>query len=93
MLFYQNHTKHIKKYHLVTDELPFTAGPILRIFSNAHMASAGVRAYDEDLGAEAPAGVQEAKPPVGSQGAKAPKADEVFCLKQYNFQWICCSFA
>jgi len=69
MLFYQNHTKHIKKYHLVTDELPFTAGPILRIFSNAHMASAGVRAYDEDLGAEP---MQEAESPVGSQGAKAP---------------------
>jgi len=45
-------------------------GPILKIFSNTHMASAGARANIGVLGAEPPAGMQLGAEPV--QGAEPP---------------------
>ena len=45
------------------------------------MASAGARAYNEDLGVEPTAGVQGAEPPVGGHGAKLPEADGILVLE------------
>jgi len=53
-----------------------TTGPILGIFTNT------ARAYKRGLGAEPPAAVQRAQPPVGSQGVKPPEVDEIFVLKK-----------
>jgi len=54
------------------------------------MVSAGARAYrpNRGLGAEPPAGVQRAEPPVGV----GVKPTRFLCLK-INFQHICYSFA
>jgi len=40
MLFYQKHTKHILKYHLVTDEPPFTIKTIEYIQQTGPMKGA-----------------------------------------------------
>jgi len=45
------------------------------------MASAGARAYNGGLGAERPAMVQGAQPPVGSQGQSSPEADGILVLE------------
>jgi len=53
------------------------------------MTSAVTPAYNGGLGAEPPAAVQGAEPPVGDKGAftgaKPPEADEVFVFKAVIF--------
>jgi len=45
------------------------------------MASAGARAYKGGLGAESPAALQGAEPPVGVRGRSPSEADEIFVFK------------
>ena len=48
------------------------------------MVSAGARAYNRGLG-RAPSGSLGCRAPGGGQGAKPPKADEVFVFKTLIF--------
>ena len=45
------------------------------------MASEGVRAYNGGLGAEHPAEVQGAEPPVGVRGQSPTEADDILVLE------------